>query len=774
MKLRNHIKTIMGVLAMTITTAASPSAGDLKPIDLATTNITGAQISGNLISTEGTWKADGTSILSTDVNAVRARTFVKGYEWIDCVFEATINMQSNNGQPWAGLGLILRGNSETDDFINVRFNAPRKLVTIEVVRGLQFTTLGSYPFNAKFDHSYRMKVVTDRAGIYCYIDDKYVGHAVEKKIAEHPSGMVGFYAAAATGSFSDISVTTAKRSKSPFTTYPGNPLNIDAYSPTVIKDGDTFKMWYSSGDGQAYAESKDGITWTQPAGTKAVKPLGATGIWGDTNEADADALKYGDEYLMWHPAGSTINANWWDGMGLHRSKDGIHWTADPGNPQFYMGPTGAWDENVIGDHSFIKDGSIWKMWFTGINAAERGYRNEFGYAESKDCVHWRKSTLNPVITQGVPGDWDSGWLSAAAMLKLGDVETQTRIYKGKSGASYHCFYHGHITNDEFVAGVKRIGWAFSLDGINWVKYDDIATTEPPFNNSDPIITWSDWGDWGHLGIRACSAVLDGDEVKIWYSGEGCEYSGSGYASAKVSDLLAIVEEARKAGKLKLMPRKQILATLREPLPLSTWDDLANHVLDLGLASQPSRRETAVRKAMKLLSSMTHSEEEYLKTRLQPLSDVIDKLDAGSGVTKADRAWQLSIAQLGKLSPDQLHNVRFDGIESGAAVFTVTGPDPYITLPAVDISVKAELNLFKLDISVQHPVKAFRVHWALEGADFSNNVLRDIRFPEHQQQLCLVMPWVKGDRVQRLRLDVPVAETVKIRSAGIYAVHTIAR
>ena len=620
-------KSLVGVIIMALTTSASAGTDQLTRIDTTPDSISGRSVYKNLIINEGSWQEGTNSITSTDLHAIRARAFVHGHEWIDCIYEATINMTGNNGESWAGMGLTVRGDTH-NNFIMVRFNAPNKTLTIETVRNLQYTTLGTFPFTAKFDHPYRMKVITDRAGIYCYVDEKYIGHVVEKKIAEHPCGMVGFYAAAATGSFSDVIVRTATRSKSPFTVYPHNPLNIDAYSPTVILDGDTYKMWYSNGAGQGYAESKDGITWTQPAGTGAVKPLGAKGQWGDFNEADADTLKYGDEYIMWHPAGSTCNANWWDGMGMHRSKDGIHWTPEPGNPLLYQGPFGAWDDICIGDHSFIKDGNIWKMWFTGINDPSRGYRNEFGYAESKDCVHWKKSTLNPVITQGEPGDWDSGWLSAAAMLKLGDNETQTRIYQGKSGASYHCFYHGHITNDEFVAGVKRLGWAFSLDGINWVKYDDINTTEPPFNHSDPIVTWSDWGTWGDLGVRACSAVISGDEVKIWYSGEGCVYGGSGYCSAKISDLLAIVEQAKKDGKLKVMPRKEIMATLVEPLPLSTWDDLAECVLKASSTDQATSRQAAINKASKIIGSMNASESAWLAKDMAPLNDLTCKLING--------------------------------------------------------------------------------------------------------------------------------------------------
>jgi hypothetical protein len=51
------------------------------------------------------------------------------------------------------------------------------------------------------------------------------------------------------------------------------------------------------------------------------------------------------------------------------------------------------------------------------------------------------------------------------------------MYAGKSGASYHLFYTGQSTNYELVCGTKRIGYAFSLGGIYWIK-----RSPPPLEN----------------------------------------------------------------------------------------------------------------------------------------------------------------------------------------------------------------------------------------------------------------------------------------------------
>jgi len=148
---------------------------------------------------------------------------------------------------------------------------------------------------------------------------------------------------------------------------------------------------------------------------------------------------------------------------------------------------------VVGDHAMIKDGDRFKMWHVGITYPQRGYRNEFGYAESKDGIHWRKCRLNPILTQGKPGTWDGGWIYAAGIVKIDDEQSDTHVYAGKSGASYHLFYTGQPTNNECICGVKRIGYAFSLDGIHWVKWKNPVTTEPPFQDSAPALSWPKYG-----------------------------------------------------------------------------------------------------------------------------------------------------------------------------------------------------------------------------------------------------------------------------------------
>ncbi len=750
---------------------------ELQALDKPLSPLSGAAALGDLIRGPGTWDVQDGVLRVSAADEVYGRAFVGGHPWIDCIFEATVAVEQAGDVPWAGLRLIVRGDEATGNLTTIGLWCGDRTIVIEQSTGLKFETLKNStqpaiaPFDFELGRPYRLCVIADRGGLFCFVDGQYVVHATEPTFASRPCGLVGFYAAKAAGTFSDITVRPLRRSTSPFTLHPASPLDISAYSPTVLKVGDRYQMWHTN-RGQSYAESADGVHWVQPAGPDPVKPLSPAGQWGDQWEADADVLRYGDRYLMSNPACSSVVGGAWDGMGFQHSRDGVTWRAEPGNPGFFMGPTGAWDELVVGDHCMIIDGGVWKMWFTGITDWQRGFRNEFGYAESADGIHWRKCTLNPVVTQGAPGDWDGGWIYAAAVVKLGDDESQTRVYAGRGG-SYHLFYTGQPTNDENVGGVKRLGWAFSLDGLHWVKYDDALTVDPPLHHSDPILTWTDWGSWGYLGLRACTALTDGDEVKIWFSGEGTSYTGTGLATAKVADLLRIVEEARAAGKLQQATREEIESTLVEPLPLTTWDDLARAVLDTAMARQQGK-DARVRQALgrvdDLLSRMTRSERAFLSQSMPALDSAVEAIrQDGCGVS-VERPWRLGLRRSRSFRPAYLQGATFELGDDGRAVLTAVAQGAFAALPPMSVPVEADLAILELEAELSRPGE-IAVSWAVDGAgvDPARRAARRIRWPEEQRRILLVMPWQRGQRVTQLRIDLPQGATLRLKDAGIYAV-----
>ena len=102
-----------------------------------------------------------------------------------------------------------------------------------------------------------------------------------------------------------------------------------------------------------------------------------------------------------------------------------------------------------------------------------------------------------------------------------------------------------------------------------------------------MVTWPDYGQKGHTGIGASTALLVGDEVRIYYSmyEERADRRwslegpvGTGFATVKVDTLRRIVADAKTKGLLQCASREEIDAVLDEPLPQSMWDDLQGRVL----------------------------------------------------------------------------------------------------------------------------------------------------------------------------------------------------
>ena len=606
-----------------------------------------------LTDIQGDWQSDGTSLLQQDPTAGYAATLVDGSRWVDSVVKAKVRIDSLGGtEDWNGARLIVRASDDEQTYYTVGLWAGSGEVRIEKRVGegkfeqMKTDHFGS-PASAKFPieigRTYELTVTADRANIFCFIDGKFVLLAQEADFTTNPYGRVGFFTNAATATFSDVSVKSLKGiTASPFVSHPANPLNITAYAPAVVKD-DKYRLWDAMG---RYAESADGITWDRPAGEEAVLNKGNAGDWpSGSNTGDPDVIKIGNEYWATLWCGTNRRNSYFDGMGLKRSDDGINWEPEPSNPNFYMGPYADWDEAVVGDHALIKDGDLFKMWHVGINRGQRGYRNEFGYAESKDGLSWRKCRLNPILTMGEPGTWDGGWIYAAGIVKIDDEQTGSHNYAGKPGASYHLFYTGQPSNNEFVSSVKRIGYAFSLDGVNWVKWNDPNTTEPPFHKSDPVVTWSEkYGDKGSLGVGAATAILDGDEVRIYHSMYDDRLDtprpeaviGTGIATVKVEKLRQIVADAKANGLLKTSTRAEIDAIMDEPLPMSMWDDLQNEAVQAirnQVAGKQPEASLAIGRIAAIRAKFTKALDAYLSGSLAPLKSVLDGLAAGKAYTE---------------------------------------------------------------------------------------------------------------------------------------------
>ena len=184
--------------------------------------------------------------------------------------------------------------------------------------------------------------------------------------------------------------------------------------PCIIKDGDRFRMYYTANDGKdhwcaGYAESPDGVAWTKPklgavayAGSKDNNlVLFADPSRGERRLAHPWVIKDGDGYRMYY---SVTTQGGTYAIGTATSEDGIHWVKDPKVIVLPRGPKGSFDYWYAAIPKVVREGDVYKMWYTGYNGAPSNIEGKaeyaIGYATSPDGVNWTKHEGNPIFGPG--------------------------------------------------------------------------------------------------------------------------------------------------------------------------------------------------------------------------------------------------------------------------------------------------------------------------------------------------------------------------------------
>jgi len=146
-------------------------------------------------------------------------------------------------------------------------------------------------------------------------------------------------------------------------------------TPFVLKEGEHWRMWYLSGlkwdEGVKnphsyyhikYAESTDGIHW-QRDGLVCIDLCE-----GETNIASPTVLKEGDMYKMWYSyvAGRGYR------IGYAESLDGYAWTRKDGEVGIDVSPSG-WDSQAMAyPYVFVHNGGKY-MLYCGNNFGKEGF-----------------------------------------------------------------------------------------------------------------------------------------------------------------------------------------------------------------------------------------------------------------------------------------------------------------------------------------------------------------------------------------------------------------
>ncbi len=180
------------------------------------------------------------------------------------------------------------------------------------------------------------------------------------------------------------------------------------------------------------------------------------------------------------------------------STDGLAWTMDPTNPVVSEGVDGEWDDSGIFGTAVIHDGSGFHMWFGGSD----GQVTRVGYATSPDGSVWTKYDGNPVMDVGPHGSFDDDWVLP------GTVIVQGGLYQMWYWSAHDTGPGGEVD--------WAVGYAESADGLAWTRH--------PTPVLEHGVGWESWQTY------APSVHFDGSTYHMWYTGtDGAANFGIGYA-----------------------------------------------------------------------------------------------------------------------------------------------------------------------------------------------------------------------------------------------------
>ncbi|MEN6299824.1 MAG: hypothetical protein ABFD51_07935, partial [Anaerolineaceae bacterium] len=203
--------------------------------------------------------------------------------------------------------------------------------------------------------------------------------------------------------------------------------------PTVLKDGDTYHMWYGASDTSLWHISSVDPSFADATGSETTydtKPL---------EVASPAIIKEGDIFYM--VAYDSLNT----AFALYTSVDGTAWT----KVDMVFDATGMEDLGKIDAPFLFNDGGTYRLYFQKKNAAETRYDIYTAEASALDGTDFLLvNGGSPVLSPGVDGTWDDQYVMHPWVVK--------------EGGTYFMWYSAYGSS-------QVIGMAKSVDGYIWVK-----------------------------------------------------------------------------------------------------------------------------------------------------------------------------------------------------------------------------------------------------------------------------------------------------------------
>ena len=215
-------------------------------------------------------------------------------------------------------------------------------------------------------------------------------------------------------------------------------------------------------------------TFFKVFGEEPIVSKGSYGTWDDRYTDPGAVLYYEGTFHMFRNGFRGFPAE--SQVGYVTSLDGYTWTKQGDGPVFKTSDVPFAKIAMYASSALVLENREWELYFYTWDSSSFPSASVIGRATAKTPKGPWLTNAEPVLKPGSDGEWDSQQVLAPHVI-------QTNV-------GYVMYYSGADS-----AGKQQIGMATSSDGIQWIKYNDPATTEAPYIESDPVFQPDESGTW---------------------------------------------------------------------------------------------------------------------------------------------------------------------------------------------------------------------------------------------------------------------------------------